>query len=56
MRFTAAVQECSRLQAEQIKTLLRGEGFLWETEIDQAMERRQRTKYAVMEHQLRHGC
>jgi hypothetical protein len=56
MRFTAAVQECNRLQTEQIKGLLRGEGFLLETEIAQAMERRERTKYAAMEHQLRHGC
>jgi hypothetical protein len=56
MRFTAAVQECNRLQTEQIKALLRGEGFLCEPEIAQATERRERTKYAVMEHQLRHGC
>ena len=56
MRFTAAVQEYNRLQTEQIKALLRSEGFLLETEIAQAMERRERTKYAVMEHQLRHGC
>jgi hypothetical protein len=56
MRFTAAVQNCNQLQSEQIKALLRGEGFFLETEIAQAMERRERTKYAVMEHQLRHGC
>jgi hypothetical protein len=45
-----------RLQTERIKALLRGEGFLLETEIAQGMERRERTKYAVIEHQLRHGC
>ena len=56
MRFTAAVRECHRLQTEQIKAILRGEGFLLETQIAQAMERRERTKYAVMEHQQRHGC
>jgi hypothetical protein len=56
MRFTAAVQECNRLQTEQIKALLRGEGFSCEPEIAQAMDRRERTKYAVIEHQLRHGC
>jgi hypothetical protein len=56
MRFTAAVRECNRLQTEQIKAVLRGEGFLLEAQIAQAMERRERTKYAVMEHQLRHGC
>jgi hypothetical protein len=56
MRFTAAVQECNRLQAEQIKALLRSEGFLLESDIAQAMERRERTKYAVLQHQQEHGC
>ena len=56
MRFTAEVRECNRLQDEQIKALLRGEGFMLETQITQAAERRELTKYAVMEHQLRHGC
>jgi len=47
MRFTAEVRECNRLQDEQIKALLRGEGFMLETQITQATERRERTKYAV---------
>jgi hypothetical protein len=56
MRFTAAVEECNRLQTKQTSALLRGEGFLWETQIAQAMERRDRTKFAVMGHQQEHGC
>jgi len=56
MRFTAAVEECNRLQDKQIKALLRDEGFSLETQIAEAMERRDRTKYAVIKHLQEHGC
>ena len=56
MRFTAAVEECNRLQMEQIKALVHDGGFFLETAIAQAMERPERTKYAVIEHQQQHGC
>jgi hypothetical protein len=56
MRFTAAVEEYNRLQSDQIKALTAGDGFILETEIAQATERRARTKYAVLEHERAHGC
>jgi hypothetical protein len=56
MRFTAAIAECNKLQKEQITALLRGDGFLLETQIEEALERRNQTKYAVIEHQQQHGC
>jgi phage shock protein A len=56
MRFTAAIAECNSLQEKQIAALLRGDGFLLETLIEEALERRNQTKYAVIEHQRQHGC
>lgn len=56
MRFTAAIAECNKLQKEQITALLRGDGFLLETQIEEALERRNQTKHAVIEHQQQHGC
>ena len=38
------------------EALLRGDGLLLETLIEEALERRNQTKYAVIEHQRQHGC
>ena len=56
LRFTAAIAEYRRLQSKQIRGLLRGEDFPLETEIEEALDRRQRTRHEVMDHRLKHGC
>jgi len=54
--FARAVSEHHRMQSAQVAAVLKGEDFLFEEEIARAGEARERAKYAVLQHQLEHGC
>ena len=52
-----AVTEHHRLQTLQLESLVKGEGFLiYEGQIAEARERRDRAKYAILAHEDSHGC
>ena len=54
--FTRAVSEYLRMQSAQASAAMRGEGFLFETEIKAARKPKDQAKRAVEEHQKKHGC
>jgi len=44
------------MQSAQASAAMRGEGFLFETEIKAARKPKDQAKRAVEEHQKKHGC
>jgi hypothetical protein len=54
--FTRAASECNRMQSAQIKSLVKGDGFMFELEMSNARDRRDEAKYAILAHQAEHGC
>jgi hypothetical protein len=54
--FMAAASEHLQLLSEQLKSVALGDGFGLETEIAAARERKEEAKYAVLEHESKHGC
>jgi hypothetical protein len=54
--FVGAVSDYHRMQTAQVRAVTNGEGFLFEEEIAEAAARRERAKYAILEHLQNHGC
>ncbi len=55
-KFVRAVIEHNDVQTAQIEGLIRGAGFSLEREIADALDRRDRAKYAILAHEEAHGC
>ena len=54
--FTTAVSEYLRMRSAQIAAIKRGDGFLFEAEIEKARERKNGARRAIELHRLQHGC
>lgn len=55
-KFVKAVVEHHKLQTLQVESLIQGAGFLYEVEIGELKESRDRAKYAILAHEEHHGC
>ena len=55
-KFVKAVQDHGRLRAAQIDALVLGDRFSFERELADAKKRRDRAKYAFLEHAGFHEC
>ena len=54
--FLAAVHEHIAIQSAQIEAVKANERFQSWEELANALERRHKAKYAIIEHQEQHGC
>jgi hypothetical protein len=55
-QFTIAVSAYLRAQSEQLKSVVLGDGFGFEDQINAATKRKDDAKRAIQEHQSEHGC
>jgi len=54
--FAKAVSDYNRMNSAQLAAVLNGEDFPFEEEIVAAADRKEQAKYAVLAHQMEHGC
>ena len=54
--FTIAVSSFLQLQSEQLKSVITGDGFGFEEEIQAAAQRKDEAKQTVLDHRKGHGC
>ena len=54
--FTKAVSEYLRMRSAQIAAVKRGDGFLFDREIENAQQQKDSARNAIELHRLRHGC
>jgi len=54
--FLAAVHEYTIIQWAQVEAAKNGEPFQFDEVLAGALERRLKAKYAIIEHQAKHGC
>ena len=54
--FAHAVQDHHKIATAQMDAVVSGDGFQFEEELVQAAEDRERAKYAILTHELKHGC
>ena len=54
--FAKAVHDHHKIATAQMNAIINGDGFQFEEELVRAAEDRERAKYAIMAHQLKHGC
>lgn len=54
--FARAVRAMNRIHAAQLRAVLSGDGFQFQDELADALERKENAKYAVLVHQQEHGC
>ena len=55
-RYTAAVSKYLRAQSAQLLAIQRGDGLLFENEIEAARIQKDFAKRAILEHEREHGC
>jgi hypothetical protein len=55
-KFEKAASDYLRMQSAQSMSLINGDGFNFESEIEQAREERYRIKDLIVLHQQNHGC
>lgn len=46
----------NRIHAAQLRAVMNGDGFQFQDELADALERKENAKYAVLAHQQEHGC
>jgi hypothetical protein len=56
MAYVAAASDLNRIHSAQLAAVLNDEGFLFQAEFAEALERKERAKYAVLTHREQHGC
>jgi hypothetical protein len=56
MAYVAAASDLNRIHSAQLAAVLNDEGFLFQAEFAEALERKERAKYAVLAHREQHGC
>jgi len=44
------------MNSAQVAAVMNGDGFLFNEQIAEATERKERAKYAILAHQDEHGC
>ena len=54
--FTKAVRNLNRIHSARLRAVMNGDSFRFEEEFAEALERREKAKYAVLAHQMAHGC
>ena len=55
-QFVKAVSDQHRIQSAQVAAVLNGQGFMFQSELAEANERKDQLKYAILAHLQEHGC
>lgn len=54
--FARAVSEYNRMNTAQVVAVMKGEGRGFQEQIADAARRKDEAKYAILEHEQKHGC